>query len=135
MTKEKNLKFFIVFKDAFSRMLYQQYLHNLGYKNFVLMESCDDCFDKMDLEPDIIFLDFDLYPNDGLEMVKKMKMLNPNVHILIISCPKGKQMVLEALKHGATDYIIKGDYDLEMIRSAVGKIVVKKDFKPQYRTA
>ena len=83
MTKEKNLKFFIVFKDAFSRMLYQQYLHNLGYKNFVLMESCEDCFDKMDLEPDIIFLDFDLYPNDGLEMVKKMKLLNPNVHIQI----------------------------------------------------
>ncbi len=134
MTKAKDLKFFIVFKDAFSRMLYQQYLLNLGYKNFVLMESSEDCFNKMDLEPDIIFMDFDLHPHDGLEMVKKMKLLNPEVHILIISCPKGKQMVLEALKHGVSDYIIKGDNDLEMIRSAVGKIVTKRINVNSYRT-
>ena len=73
MSNTKKLKFFIVDDDPFSRMLYNQHLLNMGYKNNVLLDNGIDCINKLELEPDIIFLDYDMQPINGLEVLKKVK--------------------------------------------------------------
>jgi CheY-like chemotaxis protein len=122
----KNLKFFVVDDDSFSRMLYNQQLVNLGYKNSVLMDNGFDCISKLDLAPDIILLDYDMKPMNGLDVLRHVKAVNPNINILFISGNKEKEVITEAFKHGAFDYVFKGDHDLEMIRHAVNKIVSLK---------
>jgi len=127
MSNTKKLKFFIVDDDPFSRMLYNQHLLNMGYKNNVLLDNGIDCINKLELEPDIIFLDYDMQPINGLEVLKKVKESKNDIFILIISQHKDKQIVLDSFKHGAFDYIVKGDHDLEMISTAVNKIISTRE--------
>ena len=127
MNRALNLKFFIVDDDPFCRMLYNQHLVNLGYKNNILLENGIDCINKLDLSPDVIFLDYDMHPINGLEVLQRVKQLNPDIHLLIISQQRDNQVVLDAFKYGAYDYIVKGDHDLEMIRNVVDKIVSRRE--------
>jgi len=70
-----DVKFFIVFKDSFSRMLYSQYLGRLGYKNNILLDSGEDCLKKLDLKPDVIFMDLAMPGIDGWETIRRLRAL------------------------------------------------------------
>jgi len=116
------LKFFIVDDDHFSRMLYRQHLQNLGYKNNLLFDNGFDCIKKLDLSPDVIFLDYDMQPLNGLDVLQIIKQHNPDIHLLIISGNEDKTIEDEARKHGAVEFIRKGDQDLEMISHTLERI-------------
>jgi len=118
----KNLKFFIVDDDPFSRMLYRQHLLNLGYKNNLLFENGRDCISKLDMQPDLVILDYDMLPDNGIEVLRMIKKYNPNIPLLVISAVNDKRVAMDAIKYGAIDYVIKGERDLEMISKAINNI-------------
>lgn len=120
----KSLKFFIVDDDPFSRMLYQQHLVNLGFKDNVLFDNGNDCISKLNMQPDIIFLDYDMQPLNGLDVLTAVKKYNPNIQLLIISGHGDIEVASDAIKMGANDYIKKGDRDLELISEAISKILM-----------
>jgi len=131
MERIENLKFFIVDDDPFYRMLYRQHLLNLGFKQNILFDNGQDCIDKIDLEPDVIFLDYDMKPVNGLEVLLKIKRCNPNIHLLLISGQKDLQVAVNALNYGASGYIIKGEHDLEMISSSISRIFKTRELQPE----
>ena len=120
---------FIVFNDSFSRLLYHQYLVKLGFKNNILIENAEDCIKKLDLEPDVVFMDCGMTPLSGIEALKIIKNTYPHIHVLLYECPNKKQLIQQALDHGATAIIARGDFDLEMLREAVEKIFSGKTIK------
>jgi polysaccharide export outer membrane protein len=122
MENQNKLKFFIVDDDHFSRMLYRQHLMNLGYKNNVLFDNGYDCIKKLDLSPDVIFLDYDMQPLNGLDVLQIIRQYNPNIRLLIISGNESKEIENDAKKFGAYEYIKKGDRDLEMISRVLSRI-------------
>ena len=126
MGQASNLKFFIVDDDPFYRMLYQQHLFNMGFKNSILIDNGDDCLNRLYMEPDIIFLDYNMPTSNGLDVLRKIKMTHPNIYILLISAQKDIQVAVNALKHGASDYIVKGEEDLDMISGVLNKILTRK---------
>jgi len=126
MNFSNTIKFFVVFNDSFSRLLYHQYLVKLGFKNNILIENAEDCLKKLDLEPDVIFMDCGMTPMSGLEALKIIKDTYPHIHVLLYECPNKKELMKEAMDHGAAAIIAKGDQDLEMLRLAVEKIVAGK---------
>jgi DNA-binding NtrC family response regulator len=126
MSGTKNLKFFIVDDDPFSRMLYQQHLLNLGYRNNILFDNGEDCINRLNLQPDIIFIDYDMKPANGLDVIERVKKLNPDIYLLMISGQKDIQVAIDAVRSGAYDYIVKGEQDLEMISDVINKIVSAK---------
>ena len=126
MNKANNLKFFIVDDDPFYRMLYHQHLTNLGFKDNILIDNGADCINRLYLQPDIIFLDYNMAPYNGLDVLKKIKITHPNIYLLLISGQKDLQIAVNALKQGAFDYIIKGEDDLDMISNVIRKIQTTK---------
>jgi PleD family two-component response regulator len=120
---EKNLRFFIVDDDPFSRMLYRQHLLNLGYKNNILFENGNECIDKLNLEPDIVLLDYDMKPFNGLQVLQIIKKYNPNIQLILISSIKDSQVASDAIRYGAVDYIVKGEQDIESITSGINRIL------------
>jgi DNA-binding NtrC family response regulator len=123
MITNRDLKVFVVDDDAFCRELYAQYLHNLGFASVFLFEDGESCLNSMSQRPDIIFLDHDMQPLDGLEVMKKIKRTHPDIYLIIVSGQENIQVSVNALKYGAFDYIIKGDKDEEMIARVTEKIV------------
>jgi len=125
MTTTKLPKFFIVDDDPFCRMRYNQHLQNLGFKDNILFDNGLDCINKLNLQPDIIFLDYDMQGYNGLEVVQKINRLNPDIYVLLISGQRDMQVAVDALRSGAFDYVIKGEDDLDKITTALKNMFSK----------
>lgn len=127
MKNIEDLKVFIVDDDPFCRMMYHQHLLNLGFKENFLFSNGPDCINNLSEQPDIVFLDYDMKPYNGLETLKLIKQYNPGIYLLMLSAQKDIRVAITALKHGAFDYISKGQDDLEMISKVVKNIASSKE--------
>jgi DNA-binding NtrC family response regulator len=128
MANINNPKIFIVDDDAHCRMRYQRHLASLGFNNNLLFDNGDDCLKNLDAHPDVIFLDYDMKPLNGIDILHKVKQHNPNIHILFISGIKDMNLAVNAIQRGAFDYIYKGDKDLDSISEAITKILRMRQF-------
>lgn len=123
------LKFFIVDDDPFCRILYKQHLSNLGFTNNHVFESGLDCINQLYQRPDIILLDYDMRPYNGLDVLKIIKCIDPAIYLLVISSRKEVRVANSALGGGAYAYIVKGEKDLEKISLAIGSIISSMERK------
>ena len=60
-------------------------------------------------DPKVIFLDYQLGDVNGLEILKKIKAVNPDTFVFFMSGQDKIEIAVNALKFGAIDYIIKND--------------------------
>ena len=58
---------------------------------------------------DLVFLDWNMPEMDGMEFLKKVRAMPDykDIPIIMVTSEAAKYNVVEALKNGATDYIIK----------------------------
>lgn len=49
----------------------------------------------------------------GLELIPELREINPYVSIIVVTAHRSIDVVVAALKAGATDFLTKGDYDFE----------------------
>lgn len=64
-------------------------------------------------KPDLLLLDYGLPGLSGLEMLKILRRRMPDLPIIMITGESGVETVIETMKAGANDYIIKGTEDFE----------------------
>jgi DNA-binding NtrC family response regulator len=76
-------------------------------------------------EPDLVILDLKMPGIDGVETLKRLKSIYPKLPIIMITAHGTMETAIEAMKCGATDYIIK-PFDLEEM-----KIVIQKNLAVQ----
>ena len=122
MQPKDTLSFFVVDDDAFCRNLYEQHLHSMGHLRVRTFSDGQECLNHLTEQPDIIFLDYNMEPMNGLDVLKKIKRFNPDIFLVIVSGQEDMQVAINALKYGAFDYIIKGESELEMINRVLAKI-------------
>ena len=56
---------------------------------------------------DVVLADYSLPSFDGLEALNLVRERRPDVPFIFVSGALGEEVAIEALKHGATDYILK----------------------------
>lgn len=122
MEKKTNARIFLVDDDPFCLSLYQQHLSNLGYQQVSVFNNGSDCLNSLVSEPDIIFLDHRMETMNGLEVLKKIKRVNPDIYVVILSSQDNISTAVSSLKYGAFDYIVKGDEEFENISKVLNKI-------------
>ena len=66
---------------------------------------------------DIILLDIAMPGGSGLEVLKQLRSLDPNVRVLILSMYPEKQYAVRALKAGAAGYLTKDSAPDELIEA------------------
>lgn len=67
------------------------------------------------LKPDVIVLDLEIPSLKGLEATRQIRGHNPRTHVVILSMHAKEAYVLEALKNGASGYVLKGSEAQELI--------------------
>jgi DNA-binding NtrC family response regulator len=119
---DKPFKIFVVEDNEwYNRLLVHQLSLNPDYQ-IISFTNGKDCIDNLDKEPDVITLDYQLPDMKGLEVLKKIKQVNENVQVILISEQSEIDVVVELLKYGAYDYIVKSKDIRERLLNTVNNI-------------
>lgn len=95
-----------------------QILISLGYHNddLYLAESISDCQNKLHtIKPAIALIDVHLPDGKGIDLIDHLLQINADMPIIVISGWSNEATILEALKKGATGYLLKERDDLELL--------------------
>ncbi|CAA6678494.1 MULTISPECIES: response regulator transcription factor [unclassified Lentimonas] len=107
--------------------------------------SCVELFDAIEKQanPDLILMDLGLPGMGGVEGIRKLAELAPDIAVMVITVFRDKQKVMEALDAGAAGYLLKTATGPEIIKGleqvflggaalspAVAKIVLDEMRKP-----
>jgi len=100
-------------------------VHNISLNPDYEVESflnAKDCLAGLYKKPDVITLDYRLPDMTGLEMLQKIKQENNDIQIVLISEQDDIEVVVELLKKGAYDYIVKSNDIRERLLNTLNNI-------------
>ena len=83
-----------------------------------------------DQKIDLAFLDIRMPGLDGLETLKKMKQIDPDLEVVMVTAVNEVQKASQAIKLGARDYIIK-PFDVEAIIKMSEQLLRRKNLLRQ----
>lgn len=74
-------------------------------------------------KPDAVILDITMPNMDGLETLIELKKIDPNAKVIMCSAMGQESMVIDAIKSGASDFIVKpfqGDRIVKAVQKVLG---------------
>ena len=116
-------KIMMVDDAAFMRKVIKDALSKAGYTD--LHEAVDgaDAFEKYkELKPDLVLMDITMPNMDGLEALKAIRASDPNANVVMCSAMGQETMVIDAIRSGAKDFIVK-PFKPERVLKTVTSIV------------
>ena len=119
---------FIVDDDPMQASMLQDYLTKYSTFNFHLFNSGEECLKNLNLNPEIIFLDynFDLAGKnalDGLDVLKEIKALKPLTEVVMFSGQDKIEVAVNTMKFGAFDYIVKSESAFHRSENVIFNII------------
>src|SRR5947209_8938200 len=73
------------------------------------------------LHPDVVLLDLRMPRCDGVEATRRLRQLDPNIKVLMLTTYADDRSVIDALRAGARGYLTK-DAGAEEIHRAIGQL-------------
>lgn len=105
---------------------YNKFLvHHLSLNPDFEVESFLDgksCINRLNDMPDVVTLDYRLPDISGLELLKKIKEENDEIQVILISEQDDIEVVVDLLKEGAYDYIVKSNDIRERLLNTINNI-------------
>ncbi len=121
MSNKPFLIFVVEDDEWYNRLLVHQLSLNPDYQ-IISFATGKDCLDNLDKNPDVVTLDYRLPDMKGLEILKRIKQLNDDIQVILISEQNDIDVVVELLKYGAYDYIVKSKDIRERLLNTVQNI-------------
>ena len=116
-------KILLVDDAAFMRMMLKNTLTQAGYTDLIEAEDGVKAVEAYTSEkPDLVFMDITMPNKDGLETLKEIKAMDPGATIVMCSAMGQETMVMDSIKSGAKDFIVK-PFKPERVLSTVKKIL------------
>ena len=90
-----------------------------------------------DWHPDVVLTDLALPDRDGIEVLRRLKAIDPSVDVIVMGEPGSTQRAVEAGRAGALDLLEKPlvqEQVLDLIRRAVGGSETRRDARETTRS-
>ena len=117
-------KIMVVDDAAFMRMMVKNALAQGGYTDVIEATDGQDAVKTYtEQKPELVLMDITMPNMDGLEALKKIKEIDSNSQVVMCSAMGQESMVIEAIKSGAKDFIVKPfqeDRVLEAVKKVIG---------------
>ncbi|CRK82612.1 response regulator [Neobacillus massiliamazoniensis] len=116
----------LIVDDQFGiRILLNEVFQKEGYQTFQAANGLQalDILKKHD--PDLVLLDMKIPGMDGIEILKRMKVIDPDIRVIIMTAYGELNMIQEAKNLGALTHFAK-PFDIDDIRAAVRKHMPQK---------
>ena len=115
-------KILLVDDAAFMRMRCARLLVEKGYDVSEAANGVEAVQKYKENKPDGVLLDITMPDMDGITVLKKLIEIDPGAKIAMVTAMGQQSMVIEALKGGAKDFVVK-PFDATRVLSAVQKLV------------
>lgn len=96
-------------------LLLERFLSKQGYKTASVQRGEDGLTLLRKEAFELVICDFKLPDIDGLEMLRRIKVLNPATAVIIITGYSDVRIAVQSVKHGAYDYVTKPLYPDEIL--------------------
>ncbi|MCP1109128.1 two-component system chemotaxis response regulator CheY [Lachnospiraceae bacterium PF1-21] len=118
-------KIMVVDDAAFMRMMVKDTLAKGGYTDVCEAGDGAEALEMYQAEkPALVLMDITMPNMDGLEALKAIRGIDSNANVVMCSAMGQESMVIDAIKSGAKDFIVK-PFKPERIIDTVEKIVGK----------
>lgn len=116
-------KVLIVDDAAFMRMMIKDILVKNGFE---ISGEAQNGLKAIELykadRPDIVTLDITMPEMDGIQALKEIRAYDPSSKVIMCSAMGQQAMVMEAIKTGAKDFIVK-PFQSERVLEAIKKVL------------
>jgi two-component system chemotaxis response regulator CheY len=115
-------KILIAEDAAFMRMRCAQLLVELGH-DVIEAEDGEEAVARFDADrPDAVLLDIRMPVMDGLEALRAIMARDRNARVAMVTAMGRQQVILEALKAGARDFVVK-PFDADRLEETLWKLI------------
>lgn len=115
------LKVMIVDDTAFMRMILRNIFEDLNHLVVAEASNGEEAIQKYrQFRPDLVTMDITMPNMDGIRAVKNIKAMDATAKIIICSAMGHRDMILEAIRNGASDLLLK-PINKERVVEAINK--------------
>ena len=117
-------KVLIVDDAVFMRMKLKDILEKNGYQVVDEAQNGLEAIEKYKAtQPDLVTMDITMTEMDGVEALKEIKAFDSNAKVLMCSAMGQQSMVMDAIRAGAVDFIVK-PFDSDRVIKALDKVSI-----------
>ncbi|MBP6389249.1 MAG: response regulator [Flavobacteriales bacterium] len=121
-------KIFIVDDDAMLATMLADHLRSTTPHQVSVFHTGEECLAQLHHHPDLVILDY--YLNsvvkdaaDGMRILEKIKKLDRQVHVIMLSSQTQYGIALQTVQKGAEQYVIKGKDQFDEIDRLVKEML------------
>ena len=115
-------KVLVVDDAAFMRMRCKKLLTQSGYEVIEAATGSQAVEMYQSEKPDLVLLDITMPDMDGLTALREIRKIDPDARVAMVTAMGQQSMVVEALKAGAKDFVIK-PFDQDRVLAAIKKLM------------
>ncbi len=120
----KTLKILIVEDEKRLAQLLKEAINDSFYKVIIAKDGTEGLKKYKTFKPDIIITDIMMPKLDGLDMTIKIKEIDSNIPIIVLSAHSDKEKLLKAIDVGINKYFIK-PFDPDEVIEHIKKLSIK----------
>lgn len=124
------MKIYIVDDERIIRVSLADELKDEGFEVMEFAHAAPALLKMKEEQPDIVITDLKMPDINGVEFLKKIKQINSNIFVVLMTAYSSVQTAVEAMKLGAYDYIEK-PFDNEKILLIIDRILEFKKVKDE----
>ena len=124
----------VVDDDRSVRSYLSDFLTSCGY-SIECAESGDQAVTRLSAGyiPSLIVLDIVMPGINGIEVLESVKKINPSIPVIILSAAGQTKTVVEAMKMGAADFLVK-PFEEQELELAIQNVLEKQKLKEEVKT-
>ena len=124
------MKIYVVDDERIIRVSLADELKDEGFEVMEFAHAAPALLKMKEEQPDIVITDLKMPDINGVEFLKKIKQINSNIFVVLMTAYSSVQTAVEAMKLGAYDYIEK-PFDNEKILLIIDRILEFKKVKDE----
>lgn len=118
----ESCRIFIVEDDPWYGEILKYHLSMNPENEVYLYTTGKECLANIHKKPTVISVDYSLPDMNGAELLKRIRQINKDIPVIIISAQADVSTAVELLKSGVYDYIVKNDHAKDLLWNAVIRV-------------
>lgn len=118
---------FIVEDDRFYANLLAVQLEEFTEADVEIFADIHSAKQNLYKDPDLILLDYYLQTDNGIDLLRIIKAIKPDIPVVFLSAQKNLLVAVNSLKYGAFDYLIKDETAFPKLGTVIERIVTIRE--------